>query len=86
MFCDIRQRGRFYYVFNEILLMRFAVNLKDINSKKLILDFGSNPLNAVSKELNCRLVTLKNSAGQYVCELIFKDDTAYIMFVARYLK
>lgn len=66
--------------------MRFAVNLKDINSKKLILDFGSNPLNAVSKELNCRLVTSKNAVGQYACELIFKDDTTYIMFASRYLK
>lgn len=64
--------------------MEFSVNLKDIDSRKLILDFGRNPINRVEKQMSCRLVAIEKSNGIRVGQLQFENETEYIMFILRY--
>lgn len=62
----------------------FSVNLKDIDSRKLILDFGRNPINRVEKQLACRLVAIEKSNGIRVGQLQFENESEYMLFVMRY--
>lgn len=62
----------------------FSVNLKDIDSRKLILDFGRNPINRVEKQMACRLVAIERSNGIRVGQLQFENKSEYIMFIMRY--
>ena len=64
----------------------FSVNLKDIDSRKLILDFGRNPINRVEKQMACRLVAIEKSKGIRVGQMQFENESDYIMFIMRYLK
>lgn len=66
--------------------MEFSVNLKDIDPRKLILDFGRNPINRVEKQLACRLVAIEESNSIRVGQLQFENETEYLMFIMRYLK
>lgn len=66
--------------------MEFSVNLKDIDSSKLILDFGRNPLIRVEKQMECRLVAIEKTNGIRMGQLQFENESEYIMFIMRYLK